>query len=213
MGFVSEKIEDYVEKHSQKEPELLRILEDRTFRRVLNPRMCSGAFQGRLLSMISRLVRPSRILEIGTYTGYSALCLAEGLARDGKLITVDKNPEIEDMAREFFALSPYGKQIEMIVGDALRIIPSLEGEFDLVFIDADKINYVNYFHQVIDKISKGGVLLSDNVLWSGKVVEPLSPKDKDTRVLLEYNRILAEDTRLQTLMLPVRDGITISIKL
>ena len=172
--------------------------------------MLSGAFQGRILSMITKLVQPKNILEIGTYTGYSALCLAEGISSEGKIITIDKNEELETLQNKYFEKSGYRNQIEQHVGNALEIIPTIDKKFDLVFIDADKSNYINYFHLIIDKMNSGGIILSDNVLWSGKVVEKLDAKDKDTKVLLEYNKLLNEDSRIETVLLPIRDGLTIS---
>lgn len=210
MHFLPEKIDKYAIDHSQQEPKILKELSKETWQKVLNPRMLSGAFQGRVLSMISKLIQPKNILEIGTYTGYSALCLAEGLASEGKIITIDKNEELETLQNKYFTKSGFRQQIEQKVGNAREIIPVLDQKFDLVFIDADKSNYVNYFHLIIDKMNSGGVILSDNVLWSGKVVETLSPKDLDTKVLLEYNRLLNVDDRIETVLLPIRDGLTIS---
>lgn len=210
MHFLPENIDNYVVKHSQQEPKILQELSRETWQKVLNPRMLSGGFQGRVLSMISKLIQPTSILEIGTYTGYSALCLAEGLAENGTLYTIDKNEELEELQHKYFQKSDYKNQIKQFVGNAIDIIPTLDKKFDLVFIDADKSNYLNYFDLIIDKMNKGGVILSDNVLWSGKVVEELNPKDIDTKVLLEYNNSLNEDNRLETVLLPIRDGLTIS---
>ncbi|WP_299003207.1 O-methyltransferase [uncultured Tenacibaculum sp.] len=210
MHFLPEKLDNYVVEHSQAEPKLLQELSRETWQKVLNPRMLSGAFQGRVLSMISKLVEPTTILEIGTYTGYSALCLAEGLSKDGMIHTIDKNEELEELQHKYFQKSEYKDQITQYVGNAIDIIPTIDAKFDLVFIDADKSNYVNYFHLIIEKMNKGGIILSDNVLWSGKVIEELDPKDIDTKVLLEYNRLLNEDSRLETVLLPIRDGLTIS---
>lgn len=210
MHFLPEKINNYVVNHSQQEPLVLKELSKETWQKVLNPRMLSGAFQGRVLSMISKLVQPKTILEIGTYTGYSALCLAEGLSKKGKIITIDKNEELETLQNKYFEKSGFRSQIEQKVGNALAIIPQIDEKFDLVFIDADKSNYINYFHLIIDKMNSGGVILSDNVLWSGKVVEDLNPKDLDTKVLLEYNTLLNTDDRIETVLLPIRDGLTVS---
>ncbi|WP_397444858.1 O-methyltransferase [Polaribacter sp. R77954] len=210
MHFLPENIDDYVVHHSQQEPKILQDLSKETWQKVLNPRMLSGAFQGRVLSMIAKLVQPKTILEIGTYTGYSALCLAEGLQKNGKIITLDKNEELETLQNKYFEKSGFRNQITQIVGDATQIIPTIDEKFDLVFIDADKSNYVNYFHLIIDKMNAGGIILSDNVLWSGKVVEPLNPKDKDTKILLEYNTLLNIDNRIETVLLPIRDGLTVS---
>ncbi|MDE0535848.1 O-methyltransferase [Tenacibaculum sp. L6] len=200
MHFLPEKLDNYVVEHSQAEPKLLQELSRETWQKVLNPRMLSGAFQGRVLSMISKLVQPTTILEIGTYTGYSALCLAEGLSKDGMIHTIDKNEELEELQHKYFQKSEYKDQITQYVGNAIDIIPTIDAKFDLVFIDADKSNYVNYFHLIIEKMNKGGIILSDNVLWSGKVIEELDPKDIDTKILLEYNRLLNEDSRLETVV-------------
>ncbi|UMB59671.1 O-methyltransferase [Lutibacter sp. A80] len=210
MDFLPELIEDYVVNHSQKEPELLQQLNKETWQKVLNPRMLSGAYQGRLLSIISKLTNPKNILEIGTYTGYSALCLAEGIQNNGELITIDKNEELENFAKKYFNNSNYKNQIKQLIGNAVDIIPTLNKKFDLVFIDADKSNYINYFNLIIDKMNSGGVILSDNVLWSGKIVEELNPKDIDTKTLLEYNKLLNSDARVETILLPIRDGLTIT---
>ncbi|RCS26098.1 O-methyltransferase [Polaribacter sp. WD7] len=210
MHFLPENIDNYVVRHSQQEPKILQELSKETWQKVLNPRMLSGAFQGRILSMISKLVQPKTVLEIGTYTGYSALCFAEGLHPEGKIITIDKNEELETLQNKYFEKSGYRNQIEQFVGDATQIIPKLNTTFDLVFIDADKSNYINYFHLIIDKINPEGIILSDNVLWSGKVVEKLDPKDTDTKVLLEYNNLLNADNRIETVLLPIRDGLTVS---
>lgn len=210
MDFLPEKIDDYVVAHSQQEPEILKELNRETWQKILNPRMLSGNFQGRVLSMISKLIQPKFVLEIGTYTGYSALSMAEGMATDGRLHTIDRNEELYDFQKKYFEKSKYGDMILQHVGNALEIIPTLEEKFDLVFIDADKSNYSNYFNLVIDKMNPGGVILSDNVLWSGKVVEELNPKDIDTKALLKYNKLVNEDVRVETVLLPIRDGLTIS---
>lgn len=210
MDFLPEKLDDYVVAHTQEEPALLRELNRETWQTVLNPRMLSGGFQGRVLSMISKLVHPKNILEIGTYTGYSALCLAEGLQSNGQIHTIDRNEELYDLQAKYFDKSAYGHQIKQYVGNALEIIPTIEEKFDLVFIDADKANYSNYFHLIIDKMNSGGVILSDNVLWSGKVIEKLNPKDIDTPALLEFNKLMNSDNRIETVLLPIRDGLTIS---
>jgi caffeoyl-CoA O-methyltransferase len=213
MHFISNELENYIEQHSQNEPELLARLNKETLQKVLNPRMLSGHFQGRVLSMISKLLRPKNILELGTYTGYSALCLCEGMQENGQLHTIDINEELVDFQRNYFDLSPWGKQIFQHLGKAISIIPTLEMNFDLVFIDADKENYIHYFELIVPKMNRGGIILSDNVLWSGKVVEPLRPNDFDTRILLEYNKLLNNDSRVETVLLPIRDGLTVTRKL
>lgn len=212
MTFISNQLEAYIEDHSENEPELLQQLSRETHQKILQPRMLSGHYQGRVLSMISKLVRPKYILEIGTYTGYSALCLAEGLEKDGQLHTIDVNEELVEFQRRYFDASNFGNQIHQHLGPALDIIPQLKNNFDLVFIDADKENYSTYFHLIIDRLNPGGILLSDNVLWSGKVLEPLKNDDKSTRALMAYNQLLKEDDRVETVLLPIRDGLTLSRK-
>jgi len=213
MHFIPEKLDDYVVAHSENEPQLLQELTRETFQKILQPRMSSGPYQGRVLSMISKLIQPTSILEIGTFTGYSTLCLAEGLKPNGSLDTIDINEELLDFQRKYFEASNYGSQIFQHLGNALDIIPTLNKTFDLVFIDADKDNYINYFHLIVDKLNPGGIILSDNVLWSGKVIETLDPKDKMTKAVLDYNTLLKEDNRVETVLLPIRDGLTISRKI
>lgn len=210
MHFISEELENYVEQHSQNEPELLVKLFKETHQKILQPRMLSGHFQGRVLSMLSKIINPTTILEIGTYTGYAALCLAEGLHKDGTLDTIDIKEELVSIQQKYFDLSPWKNQITAHLGDALEIIPSLNKKFDLVFIDADKENYINYFNMIVPMMNKGGIILSDNVLWSGKVLEELNPKDMSTKILLEYNKIVNEDSRVETVLLPIRDGLTVT---
>lgn len=212
MQFLSEEIENYIIDHSEDEPPLLQQLTRETYQKVMQPRMLSGHYQGRMLSMISKLMHPQYIIEIGTYTGYSAICLAEGLQSNGELHTIDINEELVDFQRKYFDKSENGSQIYQHLGNALEIIPTLNKTFDLVFIDADKENYVNYFHLIIDQLKSGGVILSDNVLWSGKVIEPLDEKDMATKAIMEYNQLLKEDPRIETIILPIRDGLTISRK-
>ena len=212
MHFISEKLDDYVVKHSEDEPSLLKALTRETYQKILQPRMLSGHYQGRVLSVLSKLIRPKVVLEIGTFTGYSALCLAEGLSQGGVLHTIDINEELVDFQRRYFEKSDYGSQIFQHLGPAVDIIPTLDTHFDLVFMDADKPNYINYFHQIIDKLNPGGVILSDNVLWSGKVIETLDLNDTSTQIVLEYNKLLKEDQRLETVLLPIRDGLTVSIR-
>jgi len=210
MHFISQELEDYIEQHSEKEPELLAALNKETYQKILLPRMLSGHFQGRVLSMLSKLIRPVNILEIGTYTGYSALCLCEGMQENGQLHTIDIKEELVDFQRKHFDKSPWGNQIVQHLGEAVAIIPNLELKFDLVFIDADKENYLNYFEIILPKMNKGGIILSDNVLWSGKVLEPIHPNDISTKILVEYNQSLKDDPRVETVLLPIRDGLTVS---
>ncbi|MFD2725476.1 O-methyltransferase [Hyunsoonleella rubra] len=214
MHFIPEDLDEYVVAHSEDEPELLQQLNRETNQKILQPRMLSGHYQGRVLSMISKLVSPKNILEIGTYTGYSALCLAEGMQADGELHTIDIDEELYDFQRKYFDKSEYGNQIIQHLGNALEIIPELNRNFDLVFIDADKENYTNYFEIIIDKLSPGGIILSDNVLWSGKVLDAIFKKeDTSTPALIAYNKLLKKDKRVETVVLPIRDGLTISRKL
>ena len=210
MHFISQELEDYIEQHSEKEPQLLADLNKETYQKILLPRMLSGHFQGRVLSMLSKLIRPVNVLEIGTYTGYSALCLCEGMQENGQLHTIDIKEELVDFQRKHFDKSPWGRQIVQHLGEAVAIIPNLDMKFDLVFIDADKENYINYFEMIVPKMNKGGIILSDNVLWSGKVLEPLQKNDLSTKILLEYNQLLKNDPRVETVLLPIRDGLTVS---
>ena len=210
MHFISQELEDYIENHSGSEPELLAALNKETYQKILLPRMLSGHFQGRVLSMLSKLVNPLNILEIGTYTGYSALCLCEGMQENGILHTIDIKEELIDFQRKHFDKSPWSKQIIQHLGEAVEIIPIIDLKFDLVFIDADKENYLNYFELILPKMNKGGIILSDNVLWSGKVLEPLQKNDISTKIMKKYNELLKNDPRVETVLLPVRDGLTIS---
>jgi predicted O-methyltransferase YrrM len=212
MHFLPAAIDQYVVAHSEQEPELLQQLTRETYQKVLQPIMLSGPYQGRVLSMVSKLVNPKTILELGTFTGYATLCLAEGLQKDGVIHTIDINEELYDFQRKYFDKSEYGQQIIQYVGNALDIIPDLESSYDLVFIDADKPNYSNYFRLIIDKLNPGGIIVSDNVLWHGKVIEKLNEKDISTKAVLDYNTLLKEDNRVETIVLPIRDGLTISRK-
>lgn len=211
MDFLDAGIQNYIGAHTSPEPAVLKELSRETHANVLMPRMLSGHVQGRLLAMFSKMISPARILEIGTYTGYSAICMAEGLKEGGKLITIDINEELEEMARQFFLKAGVENKVKQIIGNALEIIPKLEETFDLVFIDADKVNYLNYFNLVIDKVSSGGFIIADNVLWSGKVVH--KKEDKDTQVMMNFNREIQNDTRVENVMLPVRDGLMLIRKL
>ncbi len=210
MHFLSPDLEDYIQSHSEEEPELLQELTRETHLKVVRPRMLTGHFQGRVLSMLSKIIHPKNILEIGTYTGYSALCLAEGLQKDGQLHTIDTNEELLEIQRSYFNKSGYGNQIVQHTGNAKTIIPTLDSVFDLVFIDAEKKEYPEYFELILKKTKPGSIILSDNVLWSGKVVEPLEVKDKTTQILLNYNKLLKEDPRVETVLLPIRDGLTLT---
>jgi len=207
MDFLPPKIDEYALKYSDPESDLLAELNRETHLKVLSPRMLSGHLQGRVLSMLSKIIQPSYILEIGTYTGYSAICLSEGLAENGKLITIDINEELSPIINKYLKKSPKAKQVEIIYGDATKIIPTLPENIDLVFIDADKENYSNYFDLVINKMRPGGVILADNVLWSGKVTEPIKPSDKSTAAIHAFNEKIQNDSRVENVLLPIRDGI------
>lgn len=205
MDFLPEDLEKYVEDHTSTEAELLKKITRDTHAKVLMPRMLSGHVQGRFLSMISHFMSPMNILEVGTYTGYSAICLAEGLPPGGKLVTVDVNEELESRVRNYFEEAGFNHKIDYRIGNAAQIIPALDTIFDLVFIDADKENYSKYYDLVFDKVRAGGLILADNVLWSGKVTKP--KPDKDTRALLEFNQKIMNDPRVENLLMPLRDGI------
>ncbi|MGB6152699.1 MAG: O-methyltransferase [Pricia sp.] len=210
MHFLSPDLENYIQDHSQEEPQLLQELTRETHLKVIRPRMLTGHFQGRVLSMLSKIIRPKNILEIGTYTGYSALCLCEGLQIEGQLHTIDVNEELYEMQRAYFDKSGYGHQIVQHTGDATTVIPNLTETFDLVFIDAEKKEYPKYLELILEKTTSGSIILSDNVLWSGKVVEPTSTADATTKILLEYNKKLKNDPRFETVLLPIRDGLTLT---
>lgn len=210
MEFLPEKLSEYVEEHSQPEPELLQELNRETNQKILQPRMLSGHLQGRFLSMLSKLTHPKYILEIGTYTGYSALCLAEGMQKTGEIHTIDINEELKTFQRNYFDRSEYGKQIFQHTGNALEIIPTFNKKFDLAFIDADKENYSNYFNLIVPKMNSGGIILTDNVLWSGKVLEPVKKDDADTQEILAFNNLVNADERVESILVPIRDGVMIS---
>ena len=211
-NFINKDILEYSEKYSQQEPEILQELNRETHLKILNPRMLSGFFQGRLLSIISKLVKPKKVLEIGTYTGYSAICIAEGMNKNGIIHTIDKNEELNTIQKKYFKKSGLENNIIQYNGCALDIIPKIEEKFDLIFIDADKENYINYFNLVIDKLNNNVVILADNVLWSGKVINS-EDHDLTTNVLREFNKSVNNDNRVETILLPIRDGISIIRKI
>ncbi|BDD04504.1 O-methyltransferase [Aureibacter tunicatorum] len=215
MEFIDPDLQAYCDNHTSDEPEALKQLDRDTHINVMMPRMLSGHFQGRLLKMLVRMIKPQRVLEIGTYTGYSAICMAEGLpSSDAKIVTIDINEELEDFVQTHLEKSGLNHQVECIIGNAMEIIPNLEEQFDLVFIDADKINYPNYLDLIIEKVDVGGYIIADNILWSGKVLEKNRKKlDKDTQAILDYNRIVQENPRLENVLLPVRDGLMIAEKI
>jgi caffeoyl-CoA O-methyltransferase len=213
MDFLPREIEAYSVAHTTSETEVLNDLNRQTNIQILQPRMLSGHLQGRVLSMLSHMIQPTHILEIGTYTGYSAICLAEGLKEDGKVVTIDINAELEDFALSYFEKANVLDKIDFRIGNAIDIIPTLKEKFDLVFIDADKTSYSNYFDLVIDKLPKGAYIITDNVLWSGKVVQEVEERDMETKAILEYNQKIHNDPRVENILFPIRDGLMIARKL
>ena len=213
MDFLPKEIDAYSVAHTTSETEVLNDLNRQTNLQILQPRMLSGHLQGRVLSMLSHMIQPTNILEIGTYTGYSAICLAEGLKEDGKVVTIDINAELEDFALSYFEKANVSNKIDFRIGNAIDIIPTLKETFDLVFIDADKTNYSNYFDLVIDKLPKGAYIITDNVLWSGKVVQEVEEHDMETKAIVEYNEKIHNDPRVENILFPIRDGLMIARKL
>ncbi|MCW3085591.1 MAG: O-methyltransferase [Bacteroidetes bacterium] len=209
MEFIDERIEDYSLAHSQPETEILKKINRETHAKVLQPRMLSGHMQGNFLSMLSHMIQPQQILEIGTYTGYSAVCLAQGLKTGGKLHTIDVNEELEKMVRAHFEEANLSGSIQYYIGDAMKIIPGINEQFDLVFIDADKKNYSNYYDLVFDKVKSGGYIIADNVLWSGKVLDLEKNKDQETVLIDAFNKKTHNDDRVEHMLLPLRDGLMI----
>ena len=210
--FINKDILNYVELNSQQEPTLLKELNKETNLKILNPRMLCSSYQGRVLSIISKIIRPKNVLEIGTYTGYSALCIAEGLDKNGIIHTIDINEELKEIQNKYFKKSGFGNQIQQHIGNAIEIIPKINECFDFVYLDADKENYNEYFDLIIDKIVSGGVLICDNVLWSGKVLNT-NHKDLITEKLIEFNQLVKKDKRLDSIILPIRDGLSICRKI
>ncbi|MFN5147504.1 MAG: O-methyltransferase [Flavobacteriia bacterium] len=213
MEFIDPLLDEYVCAHTENEPAILKELNRKTHLSVLQPRMLSGHFQGRVLSMLSHMIKPENVLEIGTYTGYSALCFAEGIREGGKVITIDVNEELEDLVREYIDKAGMNDKIDYRIGDAMEIIPTLSEQFDVIFIDADKKNYCNYYDLVFDKVKTGGYIIADNVLWSGKVLEDNETLDRETKILMDYNNKVHNDVRVQEVLLPIRDGLMIARKL
>ena len=209
MEFITKDLSDYCEKNTSAETNILAQLNRETHLKVVSPRMLSGHLQGRFLSFISKLQQPKLILEIGTYTGYSALCLAEGLAENGKLISIDVNEETSAFAKLFIEKTEYANKIDLVLADAKDYIPTIKESIDLVFIDADKKNYLNYYHLVIDKLNKGGLIIADNVLWSGKITMPESTMDKETIAIHQFNQFVQQDNRVENMLLPIRDGLMV----
>lgn len=213
MEFLDEKIDQYVGDHSSEENEVLAELNRETYAKVLIPRMLSGHLQGRVLSMLSNMIQPKRILEIGTYTGYSAICLAEGLTTDGLVHTIDVNEELQSMIEKYLAKAGLKEKVNLHIGNALEIIPKLDEDWDLVFIDADKENYMNYYKMLVPKLKKGAYIIADNVLWSGKVLEDYTELDEETKALVDYSKMIQEDERVENVLFPIRDGLMIARKL
>ena len=209
MDFISDKLADYLNKNSEKEPEILSQLSKETHQKILQPRMLSGHIQGRFLSFISKIKSPDKILEIGTYTGYSTICLAEGLSKNGKIDTIDKNEELIKIQNKYFEESGFRNKIIQHTGYAIDILKNLNEKYDIIFIDADKENYINYFNQASNKLCKNGIIISDNVLWSGKVLDS-NQMDEETSTLVQFNKIINDDKRFKSIILPIRDGISIS---
>lgn len=209
MNFLPEEIDKYAEAHTSKESDLLYQLHRETWQKIVNPRMLSGHIQGRVLSMLSKMIQPNRILEIGTYTGYSALCLAEGLSENGELITIDINDELIPIQQKYFAASSLGHKIKSMSGDAEQILPQLDCNFDLVFMDADKSKYLIYYEYLMTHLPAGSVILIDNVLWSGKVLTVAAAEDAETLVLQKLNHMVTQDERVDNVLLPIRDGLMV----
>lgn len=212
MEFLPKEIDAFVVNHTESESEVLQTINRNTHLNVLSPRMLSGHFQGRVLSLLSHMIQPENILEIGTYTGYSAICLAEGLKNEGKLITIDINDELEKFVKNNIKIAGFENKIEFKIGKALEIIPQLNKTFDIVFIDADKTNYSNYYDLAFDKVKNGGYIIADNVLWSGKVIEKKEKYDKDTQAMIDYCSKIQNDNRVQNVLFPIRDGLMICRK-
>ncbi len=209
MEFIIKELSDYCENNTTPESEILSKLNRETHLKVVSPRMLSGHLQGRFLSFISKLQQPKLIVEIGTYTGYSALCLAEGLAKDGKLISIDVNEETSSFAKSFISKTEYANQINLVLADAKEFVTTINEPIDLVFIDADKKNYLNYYHLIIDKIKPGGLIIADNVLWSGKITMPEKEMDRETLALHQFNQFVQQDSRVENILLQIRDGLMI----
>lgn len=212
MDFLPEALQEYCEEHTSHESDVLYHLNRHTHLNVLRPRMLSGHLQGQFLTFLVRMARATSILEIGTYTGYSAIAMAQGMEREGEIITIDCNEEIHRTAIDHINKAGYGNQIEMIIGNALELIPTIRKTFDFVFIDADKENYLNYYKLVIDQVESGGYILADNVLWSGKVVEAVKEGDVETEAILSFNQYVQQDERVENILLPLRDGLMLIYK-
>lgn len=212
MDFIPKDINSYCEKYTQKEDEVLYQLHRETYQKILRPRMLSGHLQGQILTFFSKMIHPEHILEIGTYTGYSAICLARGLKEGGKLHTIDVNEELEDFSNSYFEKAGLKNNIIMHIGKAIDVVPQLDMKWDLVFIDADKENYINYYNMVLPLVKKGGFIISDNVLWSGKVTQPIDARDKETKILVELAELIDADNSVENVLMPIRDGLLVARK-
>ncbi|PCH94329.1 MAG: methyltransferase [Bacteroidetes bacterium] len=212
MDFIEDKLLSYIEKNTEEEPEVLKRLYRETYAKILVPRMIAGHYQGRVISMLSKMIKPKQILEIGTYTGYSAICWAEGLIEGGMVHSIDINEEIKDMVDRYVEEAGLRNSVVQYIGEAMAIIPQIDEIFDIVYIDADKENYSNYFDLVIDKVQPGGYIIADNVLWSGKVLDGANSMDEDTKALVAYSEKIREDDRVENFMLPIRDGLLVARK-
>ncbi len=213
MNFLDEELDAYIVQHTESEPPYLEELNRKTWIEILNPRMIAGHFQGRVLSMLSHMIRPEKVLEIGTFTGYSAICWGEGLVNNGEIHTIDINEELETIARSFVEKAGLENQVNFHIGNALDIIPSLDYEWDIVFLDADKSNYTNYYNLVFDRLKSGGYIIADNVLWNGKVIDISTWEEVDTKAILEFNDMVQKDNRVQNVLFPIRDGLMVIRKL
>ncbi|MDH5602850.1 MAG: O-methyltransferase [Cyclobacteriaceae bacterium] len=213
MEIIPKKISDYIKTHISEEPETLKELNRETYAKILMPRMLSGHEQGRVLSILSKMCKPKYILEIGTFTGYSTICLAEGLEKDGLIYTIDINEELEDFSKKYFVKVGIDHKVIQLTGDALEIIPNLQHTFDLIFLDADKKHYNSYLNLLLEKLNSGGFLIADNVLWNGKVLKTNKNKDKDTLGVAEFNELVMKDQRIENIILPIRDGLNVIRKL
>ena len=209
INFIDDNILNYSISKSEKESKLLNDLYRETYLKVLNPRMISGHYQGRILSLISKIISPKKILEIGTYTGYSAICLCEGMDKDGILHTIDNNKELVEIQNKYFKKANLKDKIVQHSGDAKNIIPTIDEEFDIVFIDADKESYPEYYDLIINKVRSGGIIIADNILWSGKILEKVEKDDQATKSIIEFNNKIIEDDRVKNIILPIRDGLNI----
>lgn len=212
-NFIDSKIFNYSLSKSSKEPKILNDLNRETHLKILNPRMLSGHYQGRILSLVSKIIKPKTVLEIGTYTGYSTICLSEGLEKNGSIHTIDNNEELLVIQNKYFKKAGISEKVKQYTGDATKIVKKLNFDFDLVFIDADKENYPLYFDSIIDNVKPGGVIIADNILWSGKILEKVEEEDYATKSIIEFNDKVNNDERVEVIILPIRDGLSLIRKI